>query len=265
MKQDHIFKKKFGQNFLKYQKDSQFVVDALDIKENESIIEIGPGDGRLSKLILEKNANLTAIEIDTDLVSFLTEEFKENENFNIINSNILDVNLDEIFGNNRNYKIIGSLPYNISKQIINKILKTTSKPFQMVLMIQKEVAEDYAATPPNTALIGHLANVYYDIKLIKKIKNSSFHPKPKVDGGVLLFKLKSAPLLKDESFEDFAKFLKAAYSSPRKMLMNNLNKNIKNTNWHEIFDHNKIDPKTRASQLDTLAFIKLFNRFMISQ
>jgi 16S rRNA (adenine1518-N6/adenine1519-N6)-dimethyltransferase len=212
----HHFKKSLGQNFLNNQKYIKELVDSLEIKENELVIEIGPGKGFVTEEILKRTKNLILIEKDDSLIPFLNEKFPED--VNIIHQDVLKVNFSELTLS-RPYKVIGSLPYNISKRIIYVLLTNSHKPTQISLIIQKEVAKEYSARAPKNTILSNFANLHSDIKLSKVVPSIYFTPKPKVDGQIISFK---NILEKNKDMSELWKIIRIGFSSPRKILASNL-------------------------------------------
>ncbi|MGL5534868.1 MAG: ribosomal RNA small subunit methyltransferase A, partial [Cetobacterium sp.] len=132
-------KKKFGQNFLTDQNDVlNRIMEVSDVKEDEHIIEIGPGEGALTALLLEKAENVTCIEIDTDLEKILTKKYASNPKFNLIMQDVLTVDLKNVLSKGR---VVANIPYYITSPIINKIIENRDIISEMFIMVQKEVAE----------------------------------------------------------------------------------------------------------------------------
>ena len=181
-------KKRFGQNFL-IDKNIQKKIVSLIPKNNSNIIEIGPGDGRLTECIIKTLPNeLLLVEIDTDLIPLLNSKFLRYKNIKIINQNILDYDFNEKID-----LIISNLPYNISSQILVKILKFNLWPpnlSDIIFMFQKEVAEKILGKF-NTSKYGRLSIITnYKLMIFKKfdISPNCFSPRPKVISTVLHLK-----------------------------------------------------------------------------
>ncbi|MDE6429368.1 MAG: 16S rRNA (adenine(1518)-N(6)/adenine(1519)-N(6))-dimethyltransferase RsmA, partial [Malacoplasma sp.] len=178
--------KKLGQNFLTNEIIKQKIVDSLNINDSDFVLEIGPGFGALTKLILKKSKNLTVIELDKRLVEFLKEEFP---NLKIINQDILKFDFNNLALNN--YKIISNLPYSISSQIIFKILKHSNFS-EAILMVQKEMAERVVAKAGTKKYNNFtiLLNLTSNITKLFNVSNSCFFPKPEVESTVIKFSKK---------------------------------------------------------------------------
>ena len=210
-------KKKFGQNFL-IDKNILRKISDLIPKENLNIIEIGPGDGRLTKYIMKKNPKkLTLIEKDSDLMDTLNKMFSKYKNVNILNLDFLKIEIKD-----RYQLIISNLPYNISSQIIAKISLLNNPPDLLILMFQKEFAKRLTEKKINS--INSLVNCFYKINLKFEVSRNCFRPIPKVDSSVLLFTKKKDNLLEGYEIDKFIEFKRNLFSHKRKTLKNLLRK-----------------------------------------
>lgn len=238
-----ILKKKYGQNFL-IDKNILKKISNLIIEENIEVIEIGPGNGKLTEYILNYKPNeLTLIEIDTDLISNLVSKFYQNKQIKIINEDILNYNI-----NNKVDLIISNLPYNISSQILVKICLMHNLPTKLILMFQKEFALRLLDKKLNS--LNSLVNCFYDIRYGFNVSKNSFRPIPKVDSTVLTFSLKKEVLLKKYEIQKFIEFKRNLFSHKRK----SLNKSLKNFSFLKSeFDLNK-----RVEEISLIELLKLF-------
>jgi 16S rRNA (adenine1518-N6/adenine1519-N6)-dimethyltransferase len=230
---DHNFKKYFGQNFLTSDEELIKFVSHINPKENDLIIEIGPGEGVLTHYLAKSNAKVICIEIDKDLVPTLKSTFEKYPNVEIQNSDFLQLDLKEILSENgvsdtKCLKIVGSLPYNISKKIIKKCLEEiVGIKYELVFLLQKEVAEDYAENPPRASFLSNYIKLFGKCNYCMTISKDFFYPVPKVDGGVI--KVEVEALSKEEILNrsEIARFIKSGFLSPRKTLANNF-KHVEN-------------------------------------
>ncbi len=254
---NHNFKKKFGQNFLTSSRFPKLIVSALNILQDELILEVGPGDGSLTKELVKTNAVVKSIEIDYDLIVRLIKQFEDFSNFTLINEDFLNTDLKAVCeGNFTKVKVTGSLPYNISKQIIDKTLKANTlelnnskiKIESAVFIVQEEVAKLYAAKAPKATFLSAYSSIFATVKKLESIPASQFFPKPKVNGGIVQFSFnKNVP----KEWERSTQFLKQLFIQPRKTLYNNI-RNIKNFDKDVIFEHAKkheISLSLRASEV----------------
>ena len=237
-------KKKYGQNFLIDNNILNKISDLIP-SSNLKILEIGPGDGRLTDNILKKNPNyLKLIEIDKDLVKQLRNKYLKNKNINIENEDILNFSTYDFYD-----LVISNLPYNISSQVLVKLSLLKNRPKKMILMFQKEFATRLLDVNLNS--INALINCFYNVKLKFNVSKNCFRPIPKVDSSVLVFSKKNKRLLRENEVNDFIVFKRHLFSHKRKSLKNLL----KQYNLEKDFNL-----KLRVENLDLETLISIFRK-----
>ena len=240
-------KKKFGQHFLVNEDLAYEISKKLLLRKN--IFEIGPGKGVLTKnLYDDEKINLVVSEIDRDLVDHLRRVYP---NLVIMNVDVLELNFKNIF--NENYSILGNLPYNISSQILFKILENKSQIHEFVIMLQKEVAERICSSENKKSygILSVLTQTYYDVGLSEVITPDNFDPPPKVNSCVVYGKRKKDIEI-EIPFVKFKRIVKNCFQNRRKTLRNSL----KNLNLPKKFTSNDIFSR-RAEQLNLNEFLSL--------
>ena len=236
-------KKKYGQNFL-IDKNIQNKICNLIPASFLNILEIGPGDGRLTeKVLMSEPQELKIIEIDSELIPILKSKFSKIHNIKIINENILNYPLTEKIN-----LIISNLPYNISSQILVKICLMENLPNNLILMFQKEFAERLIDKKLNS--LNALVNCFFKINNSFNVGKNCFRPIPKIDSTVLSFKRKKNVLLKKFEVNEFIEFKRNLFSHKRKTL-NNLLKNYD-------FNKEKFDLKLRIEDISLKQLLKIF-------
>ncbi len=235
-------KKSLGQNFLKDKNVIKKIVSNL--KENDYVLEVGPGTGQITNEILKKTKNLSVVEIDKELSQFIQNKYPS---ITVYTENILNFKIDTYLDqfHTKNYKVIGALPYHISKDIISKFIKTDPRPTDMTFIVQKEVADKYLY---EGNLLHNTLKIYAnEIKSLGLVQKTKFYPIPKVESKIIyICNLKK---INTESYE-FENFLKKAYMFPRKTLKNNKNiasfefyqkrpEELSYTDWQNLFLKNK--------------------------
>ncbi len=253
-------KKSLGQNFLIDQNLINKIIDTININ-NQSVLEVGPGTGKLTEKILEKNPEkLIVIEKDNELALFIKNNF--GPRVKVINQDVLKV--DENLLHNEKLIVFGNLPYNISTEILCKwILNIDNQNFwfsHLVLMFQKEVA-DRVIAKPNTKNYGRLSiisNWKLKIKKICDVKPSSFSPKPKIDSTVLYFEPKEN-FLKLKDSKNLEKITRVFFAHRRKMIKKPFNL-LFNGN-ENIIQKLKINLNLRPQNLDFATYFKLAEEY----
>ncbi len=214
-------KKHLGQHFLNDESVAQKIADTLSLEGYTNVLEIGPGMGVLTKYLLEKPIDTYVIEIDTESVSYLQANYLKLSN-NIISQDFLKYNLENIFGT-QSYAIIGNFPYNISTQIVFRMLENRAQIPEFSGMFQKEVAERICEKNGTKAygILSVLVQAFYDAEYLFTVPPEVFNPPPKVNSGVLRLRRKAAFVLPcDEKL--FFRVVKAAFNLRRKTLRNSL-------------------------------------------
>ena len=235
-------KRSLGQNFFINEHLGEKIVNTILKEESEHITEIGPGDGFFTGKLHSKWKNITVIEKDDNLSQMLSYKYN---NVIVYNQDFLDFDLTLLPDNTL---FFGSLPYNMAKPIIKKIISSGKFTKPAFFIIQKEVAEKYIAKEPDNNLLSLLAQSYSQPQKIFDIGRDSFRPKPKVTSSLIKF----LPDKKYQIPEDFELFLQKAFKQPRKTIRNNLQ--IKNS--AEIFSK-------RPSELSLTEYLELFNQNLI--
>lgn len=216
-------KKKYGQNFLNDQNTVlERIMEVSQVSSDDEVLEIGPGEGALTELLLQRAKKVNCVEIDTDLEKILRKKFDSNPKFNLHMGDILEADLREIIG--ANTKVVANTPYYITSPIINKLIEHRDLIDEVYLMVQKEVGERVCATSGKERSVLTLAVEYFgEAEYLFTIPKEFFTPVPKIDSGFIGIKF-----YKDRRFESiidenlFFKYVKGAFSNKRKNIVNNL-------------------------------------------
>lgn len=221
-KNDHPFRKKWGQNFLTDTNLLNKIARTIDPKEGDQFLEIGPGGGALTERILPFVKDMVAIEIDPLLIEYL-ENQPIFQGLQVVHGDVLLQNIEDLPIHNP-VRVIGNIPYNITSSIIFWLIEQLDYWNDAFIMMQKEVADRLSANV-NTKAYGRLtvvAGAYLDFDYCFTIKPDVFIPKPKVDSAIVRFTKKPTPLIDDDKYLRFNKIVRAAFSQRRKMLRNTL-------------------------------------------
>jgi 16S rRNA (adenine1518-N6/adenine1519-N6)-dimethyltransferase len=244
-------KKSLGQNFLTSIPARIAIVEAGNLTSTDTVLEIGPGKGFLTRALLDTGATVFALEKDRDLLPILSETFSTelaSKKLILIEGDALTfLPQDTIKGK---YKLIANIPYYITGAILSRYLSSSHQPETMVVLVQKEVAERTCARDGKESLLSLSVKVYGDPKLVYRVSRGSFNPIPSVDSGVLQIQNISRKSFKNQYHEDmFFKVIKAGFAHKRKFVISNLKEKIPTTNWLEVFTKNNINEKARAEDI----------------
>ena len=241
-----------GQNFLIDENVLNKIIESADIESDDTILEIGPGLGILTLGLARRAKKIIAIEKDKTLCEALRKilDIGNVKNVEIINTDILEYKNQET-----NYKIVANIPYYLTSPLVRKFLESDNKPSEIILMIQKEVAQRICATPPRMSLLAISVQFYAQPEIIAYIPKDAFYPVPKVDSAII--KITPYPNVGHRmpyiNTKKFFELVRAGFASKRKMLKNNL----PDINLEEI----GLNPKTRAENLSIDDWSKLYENF----
>jgi len=246
--------KKYGQNFLINEEIIEKIIESADIKKADTVVEIGPGFGSLTFALSERAKKVIAFEIEKRLLDYWSD--KKPSNMEIHWGNALK-HLD--YMPDKKYKVVANLPYQITSLVIRAFLEADNAPTQMVLMVQKEVAERICAKPGDMSVLS-VATQYYALpKIVTNVSRSNFWPEPKVDSAIIQLDLKKDQSPTAESVR-FFQLVKAGFANRRKLLIKNLESIIGKKNKQKIkeaFVKMNIKETARAQELNVEQWIFL--------
>lgn len=244
-------KKHLGQHFLKDENVARKIVELLSWKNYNKVLEIGPGTGVLTKYLINENKAISVVEIDAKSVEYLKHNY---HNLNIFEEDFLKMDLAKAF-NLEPVCILGNFPYNISSQIVFKIIENREFIPEMVGMFQKEVAERICAKEGSKiyGILSVLTQAYFKTEYLFTISESVFNPPPKVKSGVIRLERHTERLTVDEDL--FFKIVKAGFNQRRKTLRNAL----KSLMISKVEFEDKL-LNLRAEQLTVNQFIELTSK-----
>lgn len=246
-------KRSFGQNFLVDQNFIRKIVDALRIVENEEIIEIGPGRGALSDEILRRGGQLTAIELDRDMVEVLNAKFKHNNNFRLISEDALKVHLAHLVISPP-AKLAANLPYYISTPILRRLIEFRGLFSSLVLMFQREVADRITAKPGSKerGFLTVLVEASLSVEKLFNVPPTAFKPPPKVWSSVVRLTPKPSQVTDTKLFEQV---VSTGFGQKRKTILNNLKLHF--TDAGDALIAAEVDKNARAEALSLDDWIRL--------
>lgn len=258
------YKKSLGQNFLKDNNVVEKIVSAINYEDNNLVIEIGPGSGAMTKELLKRVDFAILYEIDTRLEKILFKELSDYVNYELIFDDFLKRNIGNDLSkyNYDNLYIVANLPYYITTPIINKIVSDKIPVKEMVIMIQKEVADRLSSNPGSRdyGQITVFLNYFFEIEKVLTVSKNCFVPKPKVDSAVIKMKRREQKeLVKDEEF--FEKIVKDSFRFKRKTIKNNLsNYDLKKIDI--ILNKYGFDINTRSECIPYYVFVEIANELL---
>ena len=261
--------KRLGQSFLIDPNIIAKIVQKATIRNDETVVEIGAGLGVMTALIAAQSGRVVALDIDPVMIGILREELREVENLEIVHTDVLRYDFQRALGERHDagdrLKIIGNIPYNISTQILFRLLAYRSIISEMLLMFQKEVGERIIAEPGSKAygILSVLTTMFADVSRVLNVPATCFQPAPKVDSIVLKIAFRKKPLIDLRDPELFFNLVKIGFAKRRKTLMNNL----KSTSTIKIPDEDlavvlkqaAIDGRRRGETLSPEEFGQLSN------
>lgn len=249
-------KKSLGQNFLVGAHYPARIVTALAPQPHETLIEIGPGHGALTELLVASEANVIAIELDKDLLPDLTASFAAHTNFRLIAADALAVNFCELIQPATSARVVANLPYYISTAILQRLIEHRACIREMTLMLQREVVERITAQPGGKeyGYFSAFVQFYCEVRKLFDVPPGAFRPIPKVHSSVVQLQVREMPAVKvaDEAF--FLALLKALFAQRRKTIWNNLRAAQDHFQQDEVSLRSalaaaELDPQRRAETL----------------
>lgn len=252
--------RKYGQNFLIDPEPIEAMIDAGDVKKKDVIVEIGPGFGILTFALAEKAGRVLAFEIEKKLEQYWVDN--KPENLQIFWGNVLRVApaSDSPIKDLKKYKVVANLPYQITSNAIRTFLELPNQPEEMILMIQREVAERICAKPGDMSLLSVAVQYYAEVEIVCNVPRKLFWPEPAVDSAVL----KIIPKKGVKNDEAFFNLVRVGFAQRRKLLIKNLLPAVGKENKVKLGDillKLGYNENVRAQELSIEAWKKVSNSF----
>jgi 16S rRNA (adenine1518-N6/adenine1519-N6)-dimethyltransferase len=243
-------RKGLGQNFLQDPIALEQIVSAAEIQSSDTVLEIGPGLGSLTRYLAVTAREVVAVELDQNLLLPLKAVLSPHQNVRLVPGDILSLSAKDLKLEN-DFVVVANIPYYITSAVIRHLLESESKPRRIVLTVQKEVAERICAKPGGLSLLALSVQIYGKPRIAASIPASAFFPAPKVDSAVLVIDIYASPLMKEELLNTFFKLIKAGFSQKRKTLRNSLSAglHIPPPEAADLLTRASIDPQRRAETL----------------
>jgi len=258
--------KRLGQNFLQDPYALEKIVKAAEIHPSDTVLEIGPGLGSLTRYLAAAAQKVVAVEMDEKLFPPLEAVIAPYRNIHLVHADILEIEPEEIVEQHE-YLVVANIPYYITSALIRHLLESSPKPRRIVLTIQKEVAERICAGPGDMSLLALSVQVYGQPHVATHIPAGAFFPAPKVDSSVLVIDIFSAPRVEEKVLGIFFHLIKAGFSQKRKKLRNSISAGLHQSpaETEKMLRAVDIDPQRRAETLSLEEWGKLSYQYSIDK
>ncbi|MGZ8274462.1 MAG: 16S rRNA (adenine(1518)-N(6)/adenine(1519)-N(6))-dimethyltransferase RsmA [Burkholderiaceae bacterium] len=248
----HRARKRFGQNFLHDRRVIERIVDAIEPRQDQAIVEIGPGQAALTRELVRRAGHITAIEIDRDLAAWLREQFTPDE-LTLVEADALKLDWPALAA--RPLRVVGNLPYNISSPLLFRLMECADRVIDQHFMLQKEVVDRMVA-PPGSKTYGRLSvmlQVRYRMSKLFEVPRGAFNPPPKVTSSIVRMVPRAVGELPDIDLPLFGSVVAAAFNQRRKILRNALS----DLAGDAVFSAAAVNPLARAETLAVDDFVRL--------
>lgn len=247
--------KSLGQHWLKDRLILEAIADSADIAVGDTVLEIGPGLGTLTSVLLSRAKQVVAVEFDAELARKLPGQFPGKQ-LTVHNADILSYDLTQLPAG---YKVVANVPYYITSKIVQLLMTNTNRPSIAVLLVQKEVAERLAARAGDTSILAISAQVFAEVSLGELVPREYFTPPPKVDSQVVVLRTRPTPLVTLEQEKDFFRVVKAGFSAKRKKLRSSLSGGlgIEKSDAEKLLESSRVSPDSRAEDLSIEQWLRL--------
>jgi len=274
-------KKSLAQNFLTDEVHLNAIARSANLAKTDTVLEIGPGLGVLTKYLAAEAGRVVAVELDDRLIEFLKYRFSDQPHVSIVHSDILKTDISSLLNaadistmatsnpihaeqsgvfkkssaeensTKISYKAVANIPYYITSKVLRFLLEADLSPTVAVLLMQKEVAQRICATPGNLSVLAVSVQFYAEAEIVHHIPATAFYPQPKVDSAVLRLNVLPSPAVEGVDPKQFFRVVKAGFSQKRKQLLNSISAGLQLAKVDAVtaLDQAQIDPKRRAETL----------------
>lgn len=249
-------KKSLGQHWLHDEASLQAMCAAAEVADSDTILEIGPGLGTLTQLLVARARHVVAVEFDKDLAMYLPGRVSA-DNLTVVQQDIRTFDLTKL---EPDYKVVANIPYYLTSNLIRVLSESTNPPSLTVLLVQKEVAERVAAGPGAMSLLTVTAQIYWEVSLGAIVSAELFTPPPKIDSQILILHRRPKPLFPGADYQAIFQIVKAGFSQRRKTLLNSLSAGLQRSREDvlAILERTGIDPGARAQTLSLAQWHALY-------
>lgn len=266
-------RKRLGQSFLEDKNIIGKIVDAADLKDDDTVVEIGAGLGIMTELLASQARKVIAIDIDPRMINILQERFKDRPQVSVIERDVLSYDFSSALdGDARGkIKIVGNIPYNISTQILFRLVEFRHQISSMVLLFQKEVVDRITASPggKDYGIPSVIVSLYAHASREMNVPASCFYPQPMVTSSLIKIVMREKPLIEPLDDEFFVRIVKVAFSKRRKTILNNLRSadlpGYSEEKLNLLLKEIDIDGWRRGETLSVAEFVRLSNALLTAR
>jgi 16S rRNA (adenine1518-N6/adenine1519-N6)-dimethyltransferase len=256
--------KSLGQNFLQDDAALRKIISVSQIAPSDTVLEIGPGLGSLTRYLAITAKDVIAVELDDTLLPILSSIIKEYKNARVVHGDILKIPVADLIKSNT-YRVVANIPYYITSAIIRHLLGSQPRPKSIVLTVQKEVAQRICAKPGDMSLLALSVQIFGEPVIVAEIPSDAFFPAPNVDSSVIRLEIFSELVIPATQHDTFFRLAKAGFSQKRKTLRNSLSAGmaISGDDAEGLLKKSGIDPKRRAETLSIPEWANLTSMYEV--
>jgi len=251
-----IAKKSLGQHWLNDPVALEAIAEMAEIHRTDTVLEIGPGLGNLTRYLVEQAAHVVAVEFDETLAATLPQKIGSKK-LTVIQADILKFDLNSLPAS---YKVVANIPYYLTSNLLRTLSESNNPPHLMVLLVQKEVAQRICAGPGQMSVLSASVQLYYNCELGVEVPAEKFEPKPKVDSQAVILRYHAKPLFHDLDTKKFFRVVKAGFAGRRKKLRGSLaaGLRISKTEADTLLKTAGLDGSLRAQNLSLEDWHKIY-------
>lgn len=262
-------RRRLGQHFLRDRSVARRIVDASGISVGDVVVEIGPGDGALTHLIVEEahlvGGSVVLVELDEKYAHRMVDRYRGYPDVRVVNADARDVDLEGLpeLSGGRRYRVVANLPYYAGTPIVRSFLERERRPASMTVMLQREVARDMCAKAGKMSLLSLAVQIYAEPRSLFTVPPSAFRPPPKVHSTVIELVPRAEPLVSRKDVEDLFKLARSAFLGRRKQLHNSLSNGLQMTTGEikEMTERAGIDSERRPATLGIEEWLSLLREW----